>query len=97
MGTIAGTLIIRLKDKKTSSLLILPDSMTKEENIGVVLFVGAGKAKMPPEVEPGDEVVFMHKSHKIRDFILEDEPVKRINFEDVYLINKKDGTKTIKL
>ena len=88
--TISGTIIIRDDDAPpiTKGGIWLPESMQTENNIGTVLFVGAGKDKKPPEVEVGDHVVYMHKSHRIRSFELEGEDVKRIDFEDVFMIEK---------
>ncbi len=89
--TIAGTIIIR--DNPTPPItkggIWLPESMQTENNIAEVLFVGAAKGDKTPEVEVGGHVVYMHKSHRIRSFELEGENVKRINFEDVFMIEKK--------
>ena len=83
---IANTILLKLEKKAlTKSGIILPDSMVEENNIGQVIAVGSGEA----EVEVGDSVVFMHKSHRVRRFVLEGEDVIRIDFSDAYLIDKK--------
>jgi len=89
--TIAGTYIIKplKKPEVTKSGIFLPGSMTEEINRGEILFVGAGKAKNQPEVSVGDQVVFLHKSYKLRRFELEGDGVIRCNFEDILLIDKQ--------
>jgi co-chaperonin GroES (HSP10) len=91
MSTIAGTIILKNNPaiNETKSGILLPTSMVDEDNIGTVIHVGAGNAKNPQEVSPGDTVVYNHKSFRKKEFILHDEDVVRVNFEDIYLIKKK--------
>ena len=91
MSTIAGTIILKLDTEKTEtkSGIWLPPSMVVENNIGTVLHVGTAKDGMEPEVSPGDTVVFNYKSFRHAEFILEDQDVVRIGFQDVLLINHK--------
>lgn len=87
--TIAGTILLSLNKKESSqtkSGILLPESMVEEENIGTVLYVGARKGEMTPEVSEGDSVVFNHKTHRRTDFSLHGKDVIRIGFEDIYLI-----------
>lgn len=85
-----GNIIIKHNDAEavTKSGIILPDSMTKELNIGTVIHVGEKKGKMAPEVVPGDVVVFSHKTVRLRAFNLEDEDVIELGFQDIYMIKK---------
>jgi co-chaperonin GroES (HSP10) len=87
---IAGKILIERKvgQTETKSGILLPESMTTEENIGTVLHVGAATKDMTPEVKPGDTVVFNHKTHRRKDFVLEDRNVVEVGFEDIYLIHK---------
>ncbi len=91
MSTIAGTIILKLDTEKTEtkSGIWLPPSMVVENNIGTVLHVGEAKDGMEPEVSPGDTVVFNYKSFRKEEFLLEDQDVVRIGFQDVLLINHK--------
>jgi len=88
---IAGNIILKRNDAEavTPSGIILPESMMKELNIGTVLHVGESKGKMIREVEPGDVVVFSHKSHRKQEFNLDGEDVIELGFQDIYLIQKK--------
>ena len=89
--TIAGTIILKLDHTKdeTQSGIWLPESMTTENNIGTVLYVGAATKDMTPEVVVGDQVVFAYKSWRLSSFNLHGQDVTRIGFQDVLLINKK--------
>lgn len=88
---IAGTILLKLEAAPniTKSGIWLPESMTTEQNIGTVKHVGADTLKMKAEVAPGDKIVFNHKTHRKREFNMDDEDLVRIGFEDVYLIQKE--------
>lgn len=88
---IAGTVLLTLNagPSETKSGIWLPQSMTTEPNIGTVKHVGSSTSKMGAEVEPGDTVVFNHKTHRKREFHMDGEDCIRVGFEDIYLIHKK--------
>lgn len=88
---IAGTVLLTLNaaPNETKSGIWLPQSMTTEPNIGTVKHVGAATSTMMVEVEPGDTVVFNHKTHRKRDFHMDGEDFVRVGFEDIYLIQKQ--------
>jgi co-chaperonin GroES (HSP10) len=87
---IAGTIVLTLNSapSETKSGIWLPESMTTEPNIGTVKHVGADKSDMKGEVVPGDVVVFNHKTHRRRDFHMDEENMIQVGFEDIYLIHK---------
>jgi len=89
--TIAGTILLTLNDApaETKSGIWLPKSMTTEPNIGTVKYVGADTLKMKSEAAPGDTVVFNHKTHRRRDFHMDDQDFIRVGFEDIYMIHKQ--------
>ena len=86
-----GNLILKRNPAEavTPSGIILPESMTEELNIGTIIHVGEGKGKMTPEVEPGDVVVFSHKTIRKQEFNLDGEDVVEIGFQDIYMIKKQ--------
>lgn len=88
--TIAGTVLLTLNaaPNETKSGIWLPESMTTEPNIATVKYVGKATKAMKVEVEPGDTVVFNHKTHRRRDFHMDGEDMIRVGFEDIYLIHK---------
>jgi len=88
--TIAGTVLLTLNaaPSETKSGIWLPASMTTEPNIGTVKYVGSSTRVMKAEVEPGDTIVFNHKTHRRRDFHMDGEDFIRVGFEDIYLIHK---------
>lgn len=90
---LAGNLILKRNPAEavTQSGIILPGTMTEELNIGTVIHVGEAKGEMKPEVEPGDVVVFSHKTHRKQEFNLEGEDVVEIGFQDIYMIKKTNN------
>jgi len=90
---IAGNIILERNDAEavTASGIVLPESMTKELNIGTILYVGADKGGNKMEVAPGDVVVFNHKTYRKQEFSLHGKDVVEIGFQDIYLIHKNQN------
>ena len=94
---LTGRILIELNQSKpeTKSGILLPPSMVMEKNLGIVLMSGKGKKHTPQEVEPGDMVVFNHKSFRNSEFEHEGKEVVLISQQDIYLIKKQsNGTES---